>query len=281
MSNLEGEIALVTGAARGIGRTYALHLARAGAAVGVIDLDLRSFQEHDEEAAVMTADTVVDELVALGVPAAGAEADVTDAQAMEAAVQRVIAQLGDISIAVCNAGGGRFGPPEKLEQQASTMDLEQLRMRLDANFFGTVHTVRAVAPGMKKRRRGKIVTVGSVSGLMARPDGSHADYGAAKAALVHYTKALAAELGPYNINVNCIAPGLIATPRIAEKYGEGSELYKNVALRRLGTPEECASVVEFLASDASSYITGSVLEVHGGTRVPRWGTDPEPWWLGD
>jgi 3-oxoacyl-[acyl-carrier protein] reductase len=122
------------------------------------------------------------------------------------------------------------------------------------------------------------VTVGSISGLMARPDGSHADYGAAKAAIVHYTKALAAELGPYGINVNCIAPGLIATPRIAEKYGQGPQIVQNVALRRLGTPEECATAVAFLASPDSSYITGAVLEVHGGTRVPRWGAPPEPWW---
>jgi len=278
MSSLKGEVALVTGAARGIGRTYALHLARAGASVGVVDVDLRSFAEHAEEAAVMTADSVVDELHDLGVASAGAEADVTDPAAMQAAVDRIVAELGDVTIAICNAGGGRFGAPLQLEQQASEMDLDALRGRFDSNFFGTVHTVRAVAPGMKRNRKGRIVTVGSVSGLMARPDGSHADYGAAKAAIVHYTKALAAELGPYNINVNCIAPGLIATPRIAEKYGDSPELYDNIALRRLGTPEECASVVEFLASPASSYITGSVLEVHGGTRVPRWGPPPSPWW---
>lgn len=278
MSSLKGEVVLVTGAARGIGRTYALHLARSGAAVGVVDLDLRSFREHEEEAAVMTADSVVEELQQLGVPAAGAEADVTDPAAMLAAVDKITAELGDVSVAVCNAGGGRFGAPAALEQQASTMDLDALRARFDANFFGTVHTVRAVAPGMKRNRRGRIITVGSVSGLMARPDGSHADYGASKAALVHYTKALAAELGPYGINVNCIAPGLITTPRIAEKYGDSPDLYDNIALRRLGTPAECATAVEFLASSASSYITGSVLEVHGGTRVPRWGPHPEPWW---
>ena len=275
---LDGEVVLVTGAGRGIGRIYALHLARLGAAVGVIDLDLQSFLEHDEERAVMTADTVVEELKDLGVAAAGAEADVTDADSMQRAIGALACELGDPTIAICNAGGGRFGAPEKLEQQASCMDLDDMRMRFDANFFGTVHTVRAVAPAMKRARRGRIVTVGSISGLMARPDGSHADYGAAKAAIVHYTKALAAELGPFNINVNCIAPGLITTPRITQKYGDSTDIVSNIALRRLGTPEDCANAIEFLVSPESSYITGTVLEVHGGTRIPRWGPPPTAWW---
>lgn len=279
MSDSSKRVVLVTGAARGIGRMLALNFARTGAdAVAVIDLSLRSYDEHKEEADAMTADTVVEEIRALGVPSHGVEADVTDPVAMQAAVDEIAANLGDVTVAICNAGGGRFGAPDKVEQQASQMNLADAHARFNANFFGTVHTASAVAPGMKRLRMGKIVTISSVSGIMARPDGSHADYGASKAAIIHYTKALANELGPFNINVNCVAPGLIRTPRIDEKYGESPELYTNVALRRLGTTEEVAGAVEFLASDAASYISGHILEVTGGTRVPRWGAPPEPWW---
>lgn len=279
MTDRKRRIVLVTGAARGLGRMMALNFARAGDAVGVIDISLHSFEEHQVEADAMTADTVVEEMRALGADAHGVEASVTDPEAMKAAVAEISESLGgEVTVAVANAGGGRFGPVDTVEQQASTMNLDDARARFESNFFGTVNTVQAVAPGMKRARSGNIVTMASISGLMARPDGSHADYGAVKAAIVHYTKNLAAELGPFNVNVNCVAPGLIRTPRISEKYGEGDALYTNVALRRLGEPEEIASVVEFLTSDAASYVSGHILEVTGGTRVPRWGNPPEPWW---
>lgn len=282
MGQLDGQVALVTGAARGVGRAYALRLAREGAAVGVIDLNLHGYQNpgFDEE---MDADTVVEELRNLGVAAAGVEADLTDPDAVDRAVRQLAGELGDFSILVANAGGGGWGAPrpEVAEQAASNLDPEGLQRRVAGNLYATAYTVRAVAPAMKRHRYGKIVTVGSISGLLPRPDGSHADYGSAKAAIVFYTKSLAQELGPFNINVNCIALGLTTTPRISKKYADEPDTVTNIALRRLTTPDECAAVVAFLVSDEASILTGSVLEAHGGTRVPRWGPPPEPWWETD
>jgi 3-oxoacyl-[acyl-carrier protein] reductase len=279
MYDLGGKVALVTGGARGVGRQYALRLAREGAAVGVIDLNLYGHQDP-AYAETLSADTVIDEIRNIGVPAAGIEADLTDSDAVDAAVTDLVSQLGDFDILVANAGGGGWGPPRpvKVEQPASDLDPEGLKRRVEGNLMATAYTVRAVAPSMKRKRYGKIVTVGSISGLFPRPDGSHADYGAAKAAIVFYTKSLAQELGPYNINVNCIALGLTTTERIARKYADEPDSTVNIALRRLTNPEECANIVAFLCSDESSIITSSVIEAHGGTRVPRWGPPPEPWW---
>ena len=120
---------------------------------------------------------------------------------------------------------------------------------------------------MKERRAGKIITVSSDSALLPSFDGAVAHYGAAKGAIIVYTKYLAAELGPYNINVNAIAPGYIATGRLLRAFREiGIEnLEQQVAMRRLGTPEECASVVAMLATEASNYMSGAVVEI--GARI--------------
>ena len=136
------------------------------------------------------------------------------------------------------------------------------------NFFGTVYSCNAVAPFMKQQRSGKIITVSSVAGLSPSPDGGYAHYGAAKAAIAHYTRYLAQELGPYGINANCIAPGVIATGRIMQSVIPGSinsnrDRSEQVALRRFGTVEDCAKVVEFLATDLSDYVTGAVISIDG------------------
>ena len=264
MGKLTGQTALITGGARGLGRAYALHLAKLGANVGVIDISLRSYQEFQAEADQLTADTVVDELEVLGVKAAGAEADISNEEQVFAAVKKISDELGDISILVTNAGGG-MGP--LTEGKASEMDLDIFRKVVERNYYGTVYTVNAVAPMMKKNRAGKIVTVASVGGQMANYDGTYAHYSSSKAAVIHYTRLLANELGSYGINANCLAPGYISTARLKTGFDQmGPEkVLQNVSLGRFGTVEDCAKGLEFLVTDMSDYVTGTVLEVNGGT----------------
>lgn len=260
---LDGKIALVTGAGRGLGRAYALHLAKLGADVAVLDVNLTSFEEYEAEAAQMTAPSTADEIRALGRRSHAVQVDVADVDGVQRAVDEVIAGLGRIDIAVCNAGGG-LGTPQTTK--ASTLDPSQFEAVLQRNLYGTVNTCRAVAPGMKAQGSGKIITVASVAGLRSGEGGGYAHYGAAKAGIIMYTRYLAQDLGPSGINVNCIAPGYMATGRLNvmfERMGR-DRLAAGVALRRLGTPEDCAKVVGFLAGPDSDYVTGVVIPIDGG-----------------
>ncbi|KOS59826.1 SDR family oxidoreductase [Lysinibacillus agricola] len=263
MKKLEGKVAVVTGAARGIGRSYALRLAQLGAHVGIIDVDLKSYQHFEKEHIGEQYETVVDELLEHDVKAIGVEADVSNEAAVQAAFNKIVTHLGEVDILVANAGGGTGAI---LENKASEIDLEQLKIVYERNFVGTVNCVKAVAGGMKKKNYGKIVTVSSVTGLQATEGGTYSHYGSTKAAIVSYTKYLAQDLGPYNITVNAIAPGYIATGRLIEQFEKaGAETYTNqTALKRFGTPEDCANVIEFLTTDLSDYVTGSVIDVTGG-----------------
>ncbi len=263
MGKLTGQTALVTGAARGLGRVYALHLATLGANVGVIDINFESFRDFKGEAELLTADNVMEELRALGVKAAGATADIGNREQVFSAVQKIRDELGDISIVITNAGGG-MGRPD--ENKATGLDWDMYHAVIDRNLHGTVYTVNAVAPDMKKNRYGKIVTVASVGGLVANSDGSYCHYGIAKAGIIHYTHYLAQELGSYNINANCIAPGYMATGRLKEQYKMAGEEHflSRTSLKRFGTPEDCVKAIEFLVTDQSEFVTGHVLEVSGG-----------------
>jgi 3-oxoacyl-[acyl-carrier protein] reductase len=261
MGKLDGKVAIVTGAARGLGRAYALRLASLGARVAVSDLDLHSYAEFAGEAAAMTADTTVDEIKAAGGEAIGFELDVGNRDAVFAMAADVVDAWGRIDILVANAGGGR-GTPAETTATLVPPDLLELVTRM--NLFGTIHCCSAVAPTMKEQRSGKIVTVASYAGLVAGIGGGYAHYGANKAAIAHYTRYLAQELGPYGINANCIAPGFIETARIVETLGGSGNVSKEIALRRNGTPDDCAKVVEFLCTDLSDYVTGAVIPVDGG-----------------
>jgi 3-oxoacyl-[acyl-carrier protein] reductase len=181
-------------------------------------------------------------------------------------VTRVVEQWGRVDVLVANAGGGRGRP---VDTKASTIDPALLDLVVGMNFFGTVYCCNAVAPVMKRQRSGKIVTVSSVAGLSPSADGGYAHYGAAKAAIAHYTRYLAQDLGPFGITANCIAPGVIATGRIMQVVLPGGsnsnrDRAEQVALRRLGTVEDCAKVVEFLATDLSDYVSGAVIPIDGG-----------------
>jgi 3-oxoacyl-[acyl-carrier protein] reductase len=135
---------------------------------------------------------------------------------------------------------------------------EMLNRVLDINIKTTMYTCMAVAPHLIRRGGGKIVTVSSTAGLDAK--GSYHPYGTAKAAIIHYTRALAQELGPHNINVNSIAPGIIRTGRL----GDRSHMAEQVPLRREGTIDDCAGVIEFLVTDLSDYVTGRTIAIDGG-----------------
>jgi 3-oxoacyl-[acyl-carrier protein] reductase len=264
MGKLDGQVAVVTGGARGLGRAYARRLAGLGAKVAVCDLNLKSYAEFEGEAKAMTAATTVDEIEAGGGDSLGFEFDIADRDGVFGMVDAVTKAWGKVDILVANAGGGRGKP---METTATLVPQELLELVTGMNFYGTVYSCSAVAPVMKEQRSGKIVTVASYAGMVAGVGGGYAHYGANKAAIAHYTRYLAQELGPYNINANCIAPGVIETARIVELVGarrSGSGANPEIALRRNGQPEDCAKVVEFLCTDLSDYVTGAVIPIDGG-----------------
>ncbi|MCL4507937.1 MAG: SDR family oxidoreductase [Chloroflexi bacterium] len=260
---LEGKVALVTGAGRGLGRAYALRLARAGADVVINDIRLDSAKEWNEE---LTAPTVMDEIRNLGRRSLGITADASKKSQVEAMVEQIVAEMGRLDILVNNAGGALTGTADSTP---SVMSEENLRFILDINLMSTILCCQAAVRPMKEQGYGKIVNVSSQAGVKAGGNGTLAHYSVAKAGIAHFTRVLAAEVGPWGITVNCIAPGLILTSRAIGQLNRNNPVTraaaeKNIPLRRMGLPEDVAKVVEFFASDLSDYVTGQVLPVCGG-----------------
>lgn len=259
---LDGKVAIVTGAARGLGRAYALRLGSLGANVVVVDINLNAAAEFSEQ---LTAESVPAEIERLGRKSIGLQADLTRRDQALNAIDAAMREFGRIDILVNNAGGA-LTPAER--SKASESPDEDTRFLFDVNYMSTVFCCQAVVPIMKRQGSGVIINVSSQSGVTTSNEGMLAMYAAAKAAVTQYTRYLAAEVGPFGIRANCIAPGVMMTSRVAAqaaKRGIGTDAEAaKVPLRRLGKPEDCAGVVEFLATDLSQYVTGQCISVCGG-----------------
>jgi NAD(P)-dependent dehydrogenase (short-subunit alcohol dehydrogenase family) len=259
---LQGKTAIVTGGARGLGRAYALRLASLGADVAIIDIKLDGAAEFGER---LSAPSVAAEIEQMGRRSLGIQADLTQRSQAFAAIEAACEALGRIDILVNNAGGA-LTPAER--SHASVTPEEDTRLLMDVNFMSTLHCCQAVAPLMKRQSSGVIVNISSQSAITTYNQGLLAVYAAAKAAVTHYTRYLAAELGPEGIRANCLAPGVMLTARVAAQaaargIGTDAEAAK-LPLRRLGQVEDCAGVLEFLVTDLSQYVTGQVISVCGG-----------------
>lgn len=260
---LAGKRAIVTGGARGLGRAYALRLAALGADVAILDLNLDGAAEYGER---LGAPSVAAEIEQLGRRGLGIAVDLSVQTQAREAIAQVEAAFGGIDILVNNAGG-HVTPADRSD--ASTMPEEDVRKLLDANFMSTMFCCQAVVPAMKRQGRGVIINTSSQAGVTTYGhQGRIAGYAAAKAAVSQYTRYLAAELGPHGIRVNCLAPGVMLTARVAAQAaarGIGTEAeLQRVPLRRFGQVDDCVGVVQFLATDLSAYVTGQVISVCGG-----------------
>ncbi len=242
MSQFSEKIALVTGAGRGIGRSIAEKLAADGATVICAD--------------VMDCDETVEAITAAGGKAEGMVLNVTDGEAAEAVVRGITEKHGRIDILVNNAGVTR-------DQLLIRMKPEDWRAVLEINLDGVFNVTQPVAKVMMRQRSGRVVNIASVVGLMG--NAGQTNYSASKAGLIGMTKSLAREMGPRGVTVNAIAPGFIRTP-MTDKLNEGQRdaLLKNLAVQRLGEPEDIAEAVAFLVGPGASYITGIVVNVSGG-----------------
>ena len=237
---LEGKIAFITGASRGIGLATARELTEAGARVAII---ARDKGKADEAAKDVSGSRCF-------------ACDVTDVDSVTKVVGAVQAEMGPIDILVNNAGDTR-------DQLLVRMTDEDWTYALDVNLTGTFNTIRAVARGMMRQRSGVIINVSSVVGLVG--NAGQANYAAAKAGLVGLTKSVAKELAGRGIRANLVVPGFIDTQMTADLAGAARKhLAERILMGRLGEPEDVAPVIRFLASPGAGYITGQVIVVDGG-----------------
>ncbi len=241
---LKDKVAIVTGGGKGIGKAIALLFAQNGADIIVADIHLEKAQETAKE------------IQTIGQRAMAIKVDVANLNDVEQMVQSILERFGQIDILINNAGIAR----DKLILRMTEEDWDTV---LNINLKGTFICTKVAIKSMSKRRYGKIVNIASVVGLMGNV--GQANYAASKAGVIGFTKTIAREFAQRGINVNAIAPGYVETPMtdaIPEKVKE--EMKRRIPMERLGRPEDVAEGALFLVSEASSYITGQVLNVNGG-----------------
>jgi NAD(P)-dependent dehydrogenase (short-subunit alcohol dehydrogenase family) len=249
VAEFEGVVAIVTGAAAGIGAATARRLAAEGAYVAVVDRDADG------------AEAIANEVGGLALPA-----NVADAEAVDTAISTTVERFGQLDVLINNAGVGDLRPLHLVDDKV-------FRRLLDVNFSAVFFATRAAVPHMLERGRGTIVNVASYSGL--NPTRNEAIYSAAKAATIALTKSTALEYGPH-IRANCVAPGFVATPLTSLFQAEPATFEPiriSTPLQRMGTADEIADLIAFLASDRASFITGQTIVADGGNSLPQSGTD--------
>ena len=243
----EGQIALVTGGASGIGKATCLALAKRGCNIAIVDLNFEKADKASKQIKKLGRETLV------------FKADVSDSKDVKEVILEIKNAFGRIDILVNNAGYGHSAFLEEIT------DDEWSKM-IGVHLGGVFNFCRFIAPLMKKQKRGKIINISSTFGMCGESQWTH--YSAAKAGILGFTKALAKELAPFKINVNAVAPGSIKTPlqdgvpvEILERLKEA------IPWNRFGNPEEVASLIAFLCSEEAKYITGQVISINGGSHI--------------
>ena len=247
---LKGKNAIVTGGSQGIGTAASMELAREGANICL------TYRTHEDDAL-----RVKEDFLAMGRKAIALPCDIASFSEAERVVQTALAEFGRIDILVNNAGMNWDGVSWKMSE-------EQWDRVIEVNLKGYFNFTRQVAPLFKEQASGKIVNVTSINGL--RGKFGQTNYSASKAGIIGFTKALAKELGAFNVNVNAVAPGLIETPMLTASDARDKIVgmaMNEIVLKRVGSPEDLANVIAFLASEKARHITGEVIKVDGGQYI--------------